>query len=98
MTSLAEAVSKFGHVVRSAGGEIFGIEQAPIVGNRPEEKLRIGTPDGFLKVAVLLNQPNIDMVLHERTAVLVKHAGELRKHSLSTLTTSLEPGRPTGRA
>jgi hypothetical protein len=78
MTSLAEAEHKFGHVVRGAGGAIFGIESAPGCGGRQEEKLQIGTLDGFIKIAVLLNQPNIAGVLRERTALLVKHAGELR--------------------
>ena len=78
MTSLIEAESKFGSVVRGAGGAIFGIEKAPFVGSRQEEKLQIGTPDGFVKIAVLLNQPDIDAVLRERTSILVRHAGELR--------------------
>ena len=43
-TSLIEAESKFGSVVRGAGGAIFGIEKAPLVGSRQEEKLQIGTP------------------------------------------------------
>jgi hypothetical protein len=77
MTSLIEAESKFGSVVRDAGGAIFGIEKAPFVGSRQEEKLQIGTPDGFVKIAVLLNQPDIDAVLRERTSLLVRHAGEL---------------------
>jgi hypothetical protein len=78
MTSLAEAENKFGRVVRSAGGAIFGIERAPWLGGRQEEMLQIGTLDGFVKMAVPLNQPNIAGVLRERTALLVKHAGELR--------------------
>ena len=41
MTSVAEAESKYGRVVRSAGGQIFGIERAGYVG-RQEEKLTIG--------------------------------------------------------
>ena len=79
MTSLAEAESKYAHVVQvqSAGGQIFGIEKAASVG-RQEEKLQIGTPDGFVKVDVVLNQPNIDAVLRETTAGVVKHACELR--------------------
>ena len=40
MTSLAEAESKYGHVVQSAGGQIFGIERAASVGKQ-EEKLQI---------------------------------------------------------
>ena len=47
MTSLAEAESKYGHVVQSAGGQIFGIERAASV-DRQAEKLTIGTPDGFI--------------------------------------------------
>ncbi len=78
MTSLIEAQSKFGSVVQSAGGAIFGVETTPFVGGRQEEKLQIGTSDGFVKIAILLNQPNIDTVLRERTSLLVKHAGELR--------------------
>jgi hypothetical protein len=77
MTSLAEAESKFAHVVQSAGGQIFGIEKAGSVG-RQEEKLKIGTPDGFVKIDVILNQPNIEAVLRETTAGVVKHARELR--------------------
>jgi hypothetical protein len=71
MTSLAEAQTKYGHVVESAGGQIFGIERVASVG-RQEEKLKIGTPDGFVKLDVVLNQPNIDAVLRERTADVVK--------------------------
>src|SRR3954469_21817271 len=78
MTSLIEAEGKFGSVVRGAGGAIFGIEKAPFVGRRQEEKIQIGTPDGFVKIAVLLNQPDIDAVLRERTSILVRHADELR--------------------
>ncbi len=74
MTKLAEAVSKFGHVVRSAGGEIFGIERTLGPASRSAEKLQIGTPDGFLKIAVRLDQPDIDAVLRERTSLLVRHA------------------------
>jgi len=88
MTSLAEAESKFGPVVRDAGGEIYGIETTPSVGGRQEEKLRIGTLDGFVKIAVSLNQPNIDAVLRERTALLFKHAGELRAPSHPALASS----------
>jgi hypothetical protein len=61
----------------SAGGQIFGIEKAASVG-RQEEKLTIGTPDGFVEIDVVLNQPNIDAVLRETTAGVVKHACELR--------------------
>jgi hypothetical protein len=85
MTSLVEAERKFGHMVRDAGGAIFGIERAPSVGSKDEEKLQIGTADGFVKMAVLLNQPNIDLILRERTAVLVRHAEELRTSSRLTL-------------
>jgi hypothetical protein len=69
VTSLAEAESKYGHVVQSAGGQVFGIESAASWGRR-EEKLKIGTPDGFLKIDVVLNQPNINAVLRERTKPL----------------------------
>ena len=95
MTGLAEAESKFGHMVRGAGGAIFGIEKSPSAGTRQEEKLQIGTPDGFVKIAVLLNQPNIDAVLRERTATIVKHAQELRESSQSTL--GGKPGARGGR-
>ena len=77
MTSLAEAESKYAHAVQSAGGQIFGIEKAASVG-RQQEKLKIGTPDGFVTIDVVLNQPNIDAVLREATAGVVKHARELR--------------------
>ena len=78
MTSLAEAENKFGRLVRGAGGAVFGVETAPSFGGRQEEKLQIGTLDGFVKMAVLLNQPNINLILRERTSLLVKHARELR--------------------
>jgi hypothetical protein len=79
MTSLAEAESKHGPVVQSAGGQIFGIERTA-VGTRGE-KLKIGTPDGFVKIDVALNQPDIDAVLHEKTAGVVNQARELRTPS-----------------
>jgi hypothetical protein len=97
MTSLAEADRKFGDAVRGAGGAIFGVEKGPVVGSKQEEKLQIGTPDGFVKLAVLLDQPNIDAVLRERTENLVKHAGELRTASRPTLSGSSIPVAPTGR-
>ncbi len=88
MTSLAEAVSKFGQVVRSAGGEVFGIERTLGPASRPVEKLQIGTPDGFIKIAICLDQPDMDAVLRERTAVLVKHADQLRTPPRPTIATS----------
>jgi hypothetical protein len=97
MTSLAEADRQFGAVVRSAGGVIFGIEKGPSVGSRQEEKLQIGTPDGFVKSAVLLHQPDIDAVLRERTMILIKHAEEFRTASRPTLSGSSIPGAPPGR-
>ena len=97
MTSLAEAKSKFGHVVRDAGGVIFKVERGPSVGSSQEEKLQIGTPDGFVKMAVPLNQPNIDAVLGERTATLVKRAEELRKFSRVILPRASERETPTRR-
>jgi hypothetical protein len=97
MTSLAEAESKFGPVVRDAGGAIFGIETTQSVGGRQEEKLRIGTLDGFVKIAVSLNQPNIDAVLRERTTLLVKHAGELRTSTHPALASSPVRQARTGR-
>jgi len=91
MTSLAEAESKYAHAVQSAGGQIFGIEKAISVG-RQEEKLKIGTPDGFVTIDVVLNQPNIDAVLRETTAGVVKHARELRTPSSPALrSVSLHP-------
>jgi hypothetical protein len=97
MTSLTEAEGEFGDVVRSAGGAIFGLERGPSVGSRQEEKLQIGTPDGFVKMAVCLNQPNIDAVLRERTAVLLKHAAELRKTTRLMNDSSAPPRAPAGR-
>jgi len=96
MTSMAEAEGKFGRVVRGAGGAIFGIETSPSLGSRLEEKLRIGTPDGFVKIAVALNQPDIAAVLRERTALLVKHAEQLR--ASSRLTLADDPAMPGARA
>jgi hypothetical protein len=90
MTSLAEAESKYGHVVQSAGGQIFGIERAASV-DRRAEKLTIGTPDGFIKIDVVLNQPDIDAVLREKTVGVVKHARELRTHSPPALCASSLP-------
>ena len=92
MTSLAEAEDRFGTVVRGAGGTILGIERTPSACNRQEEKLQIGTPDGFVRIAVLLNQPDIDAVLRERTAILVRHAEELRSPERLALGGSSLPG------
>jgi hypothetical protein len=97
MTSLAEAESRFGEAVRRAGGAIFGIEKGPSSGSRQDEKLQIGTADGFVRIAVSLNQLNIDAVLRERTAILVKHAEELRKSSGLMHGSSSMPGAPVGR-
>jgi hypothetical protein len=94
MTSLAEAESKYGDVVQSAGGRIFGIEWTAAAG-RQEEKLKIGTPDGFVKIDVVLNQPDIDTVLCERTAGVVKHAHELRTPSPPALGGSYFPPAST---
>jgi hypothetical protein len=90
VTSLAEAERKYGHVVQSAGGQVFGIESGASLTGRAE-KLKIGTPDGFLKIDVVLNQPNIDAVLRERTADIVKHARELRTPSRPALGVSTLP-------
>jgi hypothetical protein len=95
MTSLAEAESKYGHVVQSAGGQIFGIERTA-VGTRAE-KLKIGTPDGFVKIDVALNQPDIDAVLHEKTAGVVNQARELRTPSPPALGASFLPPQPNRR-
>jgi hypothetical protein len=96
-TSLPEAVRKYGAVVRSAGGAIFGIQIGPSLGSRQKEKLQIGTADGFVKFAVSLNQPDIDAVLRERTAILVRHAEALRTSSRPTLSGSSIPGAPPRR-
>jgi hypothetical protein len=95
MTSLAEAESKYGPVVQSAGGQIFGIERTA-VGTRGE-KLKIGTPDGFVKIDVALNQPDIDAVLHEKTAGVVNQARELRTPSPPALGASFLPPQPNRR-
>jgi hypothetical protein len=97
MTSLAEANGKYGDVVGGAGGAIFGIEKGPPIASRQDEKLQIGTADGFVKIAVPLDQPNIDAVLHERTAILVKHAEELRKSSGLIHGRSSMPMAPVGK-
>src|SRR5277367_4833527 len=90
MTSLAEAESKYGQVVRSVGGQVLGIEKTVWLGKQTD-KLKVGTPDGFVTVDVVLNQTNIDAILRERTADIVKHAGELRRHSLPALGNSSLP-------
>ena len=90
MTSLAEAESKYGHVVRDAGGQVLAIETAASFGKQAE-KLKIGTPDGFVTIDVVLNQPNIDAVLRERVADIVKHARELRTSSRPILDASSVP-------
>jgi hypothetical protein len=97
MTSLAEAENKFGDVVRRAGGAIFGIEKSLSIGSRHDERLQIGTSDGFVKISVSLDQPDIDAVLRDRTTVLVKHAEELRKSSGLIRGSSSLPGEPVGR-
>lgn len=97
MTSLPEAESKFGDVVRGAGGAIFGIEKGASFCSRQEEKLQIGTPDGFVKLAVALNQPDIGAVLHEKTRILVRHAEQLRKSSCLIAASSIMPRAPAGR-
>ena len=98
MTSLAEAERNFGPVVRDAGGTIFGIEPAFGAGCRQAEKLQIGTPDGFVKITVLLDQPYIDAVLREQTAILIRHAAELRSPACRALTgSSMADRRPVPR-
>ena len=99
MTSLVEAQEMFGPAVRDAGGVIFGIEWAPLGGSGREERIQIGTPDGFVKIAVYLNQPDINTVLWERTASLVRHAGELRSPARLALAGSSisEPEAPPRR-
>lgn len=84
MTSLAEAEGKYGQAVQSAGVQVFGIERSARCG-RQEERLTIGTPDGFLKVDIVLNQPDIDAILRARAADIAKYARELRTHSLPSL-------------
>ena len=97
MTSLAEAESRFGRTVRSVGGSIFGIERCQSIGSSDEEKLWIGTPDGFIKIAVVLNQPNIDSILSEQAADLIKRAAAMRTPSRPTLASSFAPGTSAGR-
>jgi hypothetical protein len=84
MTSLTEAERKYGQVVQNAGGQVFGIERTVWLGKQAD-KLKIGTPDGFVTIDVVLNQTNIDAILRERTAEIVKHARELRTRSLPAL-------------
>jgi hypothetical protein len=90
MTSLAEAESIYGPVVQSAGAQIFGIERSALFG-REDEKLKIGTPDGFVKIDVRMNQANIDSVLRETAAGIVEHARKLRAPSRPTLGSSSLP-------
>jgi hypothetical protein len=93
MTSLAEAESKYGHLVQEAGAQIFGIERPALFGG-DGEKLKIGTPDGFVKIDVSLNQANIDRILSETAANIVEHARKLRVPSRPTLgASSLPPAR-----
>jgi hypothetical protein len=82
MTSLAEVESKYGQLVQSAGARIFGIER-PAPFGREGEKLKIGTPDGFVKIDVSLNQANIDFVLRETAFGIVERARKLRASSHS---------------
>ena len=96
MPSLAEAESRVGDVVRRAGGAIFGVEKSPSVESRQDEKLQIGTTDGFVEIAVSLNYPNIEAVLRERTAIFVKHAEEL-KCSRLVYSSSSNAEAPVGR-
>jgi hypothetical protein len=84
MTSLAKAESKYGQLVQSAGGQVMGIEKTVWLGKQAD-KLKIGTPDGFVTKDVVLTQTNIDAGLRERTADIVKHARELRALSLPAL-------------
>jgi hypothetical protein len=53
--------------------------------------LKIGTPDGFVKIDVALSQPDIDAVLREKTAGVVKHARQLRTPSPPALVASSLP-------
>jgi hypothetical protein len=96
MTSLTEAESKYGYVVQSVGAQVFGIERTASFG-RQEEKLKIGTPDGFVTIDVVLNQPNIDAILREIATSVVKHAREFRTPSRSILGASSLPPRATGK-
>jgi len=90
MTSLAEAENRYGQVVQSAGARIFGVERLALFGGEGE-KLKIGTPDGFVKIDVLLNQANIDLVLRETATGIVEHARKLRAPSRPTLGASSLP-------
>ena len=75
---------------RVLAGKSSGLK-GPLLVGRQEEKLKIGTPDGFVKIDVVLNQPDIDAVLRERTAGVVKHARELRTPSPPALGASSLP-------
>jgi hypothetical protein len=90
MTSLAEAESKYGQLVRGTGAQIFGIERSALLGAEGE-KLKIGTPDGFVKIDVRLNQANIDLVLRETAVGIVERARKLRAPSHPTLGASPLP-------
>jgi hypothetical protein len=90
MTNLAEAESKYGQLVQSAGAQIFGIERPALFG-REGEKLKIGTPDGFVKIDVRLNQANIDLVLRETAVGIVERARKLRAPMHPTLGASSLP-------
>jgi hypothetical protein len=87
MTSLAEAEAKYGHLVHTAGLQVFGIETSAWCGGQ-EEKLKIGTLDGFLKLDVVLNQPDIDAVLRARAADIARYAHEIRTRALPSLSAS----------
>ena len=75
---------------RALAGKSSGLK-APLLSAGRQEKLTIGTPDGFIKIDVVLNQPDIDAVLRERTAGVVKHARELRTPSPPALGASSLP-------
>jgi hypothetical protein len=97
MTSLAEAENIYGQLVQSAGAQIFGIER-PAPFSREGEKLKIGTPDGFVKMDVRLNQPNIDLVLRETATGIVERARKLRAPSHPALGASSLPSARKQRA
>jgi hypothetical protein len=50
--------------------------------------LKIGTLDGFLKLDVVLNQPDIDAVLRARAADIARYAHEIRTRALPSLSAS----------
>jgi hypothetical protein len=92
MTSLDEAQQRYGDLVASAGGKIFGIGKGNFLG-REGEKLQVGSPDGLVKTEVFIGQPSIERVLRERVAGVVARAADYRKDSRETQKASAPPAR-----